>query len=148
MNKGIAFDWVGTLYKRDRGLFSDSERVLCELKQRGYRLGLVSLAKGGVEKRNQELESSGLKPLLDVVIIEETKGTEQYLRCMEALGTTSQTTTVVDDRTIRGIQIGNQLGCQTIWIQTGEYAHEAPTLQTGEPTHRIDSLEQLLDILV
>jgi len=60
---------------------------------------------------------------------------------------TPATTAIVDDRTVRGIQIGNQLGCRTYWIQTGEYAHEMPNEETGEPTARINSIEDLLELL-
>ncbi len=145
--KGVILDWIGTVYQRDQGPFLHSQRVLKELKRRGYRLGLVSLAAAGIDRRTAEVETSNLKPYFDCIIIEGEKGPEQYLRCMEALETSPDTTAIVDDRTDRGIQVGNQLGCTTVWIQKGEYESKLPTLETGEPTHRIDSIDQLLDIL-
>ena len=53
-------------------------------------------------------------------------------------------TLVVDDRSIRGIQIGNQIGCETAWIHNGKYSHEMPNEETGAPYYIIDSVEDLL----
>jgi FMN phosphatase YigB (HAD superfamily) len=144
--KGIIFDWKGTLYEQNKGLFPYSERVLRELKSK-YKIGIVSIAKNGIEARRKELEDSGILKMFDSVIIDTSKTQEHYLRCMEEMGTTPKTTAIVDDRTIRGIKIGNQLGCPTFWIQKGEYAHEIPNKETGEPTYKIDSVEDLLNIL-
>ena len=141
--KGIIFDWIGTLYERDKGLFPYTERVLRELKPK-CKFGLVSLARNRIEARRQELEQSGILHLFDSVIIDISKTPEHYIRCMEEMGTAPETTVIVDDRTVRGIKVGNQLGCQTYWIQKGEYAHEIPNKETGEPTYRIDSIEDLL----
>lgn len=63
------------------------------------------------------------------------------------MGVKPENTLVVDDRTVRGIQIGNHLGCQTAWIQSGQYSGETPNSETGEPTYRINSVEDLLKIL-
>ncbi len=144
--KAIMFDWIGTLYERNIGLFPYSERVLSQLKTR-YKLGLVSLAKSGISVRKAELEQSGIMHMFDSVIIDTSKTQDHYLRCMEQMGTTPETTAIVDDRTQRGIKIGNQLGCQTFWIQKGEYANETPNEETGEPTFRIDSIEDLVKML-
>lgn len=146
MIKGIIFDWIGTLYERDKGLFPYSKRVLQELKSK-FKLGLVSLAKQGVHTRIEELETSGILPYFDSVVIDTQKTSEHYLKCMQEMGTKINTTAIVDDRAFRGIQIGNQLGCRTFWIKKGEYAHEVPNDKTGEPNHRINSVEDLLLLL-
>jgi len=146
MIQGIIFDWIGTLYERNKGLFPYSVRVLQELKPK-YRFGLVSFARNGIEARRKELEESGILHLFDSVIVDTTKTSEHYLRCMKEMGTTPKTTAIVDDRTIRGITAGNRLGCETFWIQQGEHTHEIPNEETGEPTYRINSIEDLLKIL-
>lgn len=144
--KAIIFDWMGTLYEKNKGLYPYSEEVLKNLKQ-GCKLGLVSIAKSGLEKRKQELESSGIMPYFDSVIVDISKTAEHYLRCMREMGTTPETTAIVDDRTLRGIMIGNQLGCKTFWIQKGEYAHELPNEETGRPTFIINSVKDLLELV-
>jgi len=134
------------LYERDKGLFPFSEKVLQTLKQK-YKLGLVSLAKKGIEKRKQEIESTEITPLFDSIIIDTTKTSQHYLKCMKEMRTTPETTIIVDDRTVRGIKVGNQLGCETYWIQKGEYAHELPNAKTGKPNHQINSVEDLIKLL-
>jgi FMN phosphatase YigB (HAD superfamily) len=141
--KGIIFDWVGTLYERGVGLLPYSRKVLKSLKQRDYKLGLVSLAKNGVGNRRRELENSGILPLFDSVIVETIKTKKQYLKCMKEMMISPRTTAIVDDRTVRGIKIGNELGCQTYWVRRGEYANEVPDHETGAPTEIIVSVEDL-----
>ncbi|MBS3066814.1 hypothetical protein J4205_03235 [Candidatus Pacearchaeota archaeon] len=60
--EGIIFDWVGTLYERDKDLFPESYEVIRKLSEK-YNLGLVSIAKKGAENsRWREIELSGLTP--------------------------------------------------------------------------------------
>ncbi len=146
MIQGIIFDWAGTLSQGSRNLFPHSERVLIELRKRGYKLGLVSLAGHGNEKRWEDLRETGVIKYFDSIKVESTKTAEIYLECIKELGLTTETTVIVDDRVLRGISIGKKLSCQTYWIQTGPYSHELPTKETGEPTKRINSVEDLLII--
>ena len=147
MKKAIIWDWIGTLYKRKKGLYPFTKKVLQELKSRGYKFGLVSLTKIGVKARKEELNSSGIMHYFDSIIIDTCKTPKHYKKCMREMGTTSGDTIIVDDRTIRGIKIGNKIGCETYWIQKGEHSQEIPNHKTGEPTYRIDSIKDLLDLL-
>ncbi len=144
--KGIIFDWNGTLYEKKKGLFPKTESTLKTLKQK-YKIGLVTLGKEGVEERRRILERSGILHYFDSVIVDTSKSADHYTRCMNDLGTNPSNTYIVDDRTKRGIMIGNALGCKTFWIQKGEFSHELPDEQTGEPSFRIDSVEDLLRFL-
>jgi HAD superfamily hydrolase (TIGR01509 family) len=145
--EAIIFDWVETLSEGSRSLYPYSKNVLEELRSRGYKLGLISLAGHGNAKRSEDIKATGIEPYLDSVIIDTVKTPEIYLRCIKELGATPETTAVVDDRTLRGIKIGNQIGCQTFWVMSKKYLHEAPNEETGEPTYRINSVEDLLRIL-
>ncbi|MFH1377083.1 MAG: HAD hydrolase-like protein [Candidatus Woesearchaeota archaeon] len=147
MIKGIIFDWVKTLSSGSRSLFPYSERVLKECKKRGYKLGLISLAGRGIEERWEDFRVTGILKYFDSVLVGGEKTEEQFLQCMKEMGTTPETTAIVDDRSIRGIAIGNSLGCTTFWIQKGKWAHEAPNKETGEPTYRINTIEDLLTYL-
>lgn len=144
--RGIIFDWMGTLYEKGRGLFPFTERVLRELKPR-YKLGLVSIARDGIEVRKRQLQESGIIHLFDSVIVDTSKTDAHYLRCMEEMGITPADTAIVDDRTVRGISVGNRLGCTTFWIQVGEYGRELPNSETGEPAFKINSVEDLIGLL-
>ena len=140
--RGIIFDWLETLYERDKGLFPHVKEVLEYLKPH-YKLGLVSIARDGIEKRMKEIKNSGIEGMFDSVIIDVEKGRRQYEQCINEMKLTSKKTAIVDDRTIRGIRIGNELGCMTIWLQKGKYANELPNSETGEPFYTINSIEEL-----
>ncbi len=144
--EGVIFDWVETLSHGKRTLFPFSEKVLRTLKSK-YKLGLVSLAGHGNADRWNDLKVTGVLPYFDSVVVDTTKKSQHYLDCMNIMGTLPRNTAIVDDRTLRGIQIGNELGCVTFWVQKGPYAHELPTPKTGEPTYRIDTVEDLLRYL-
>ena len=146
MIEGIIFDWIGTLYERNKGPFPFSEKVLRELKKK-YKLGLISLAKHDRDKREKEIKDSDLTKYFDFIMIDNTKHSYQYKLCMTQMKTTPENTAIVDDRVIRSIKTGNGLGCQTYWIQKGEYEKELPNKETGEPTFRINSVEDLLTLL-
>ena len=117
MIKAIIFDWVGTLYQFDgKGLFPYSEKVLKKLHT-GYKLSLISITKSDINERRKEIEDNGLTKYLEHIIIDVVEYPEQYLECMRKMGTNPEMTLVVNDR-VEGIEIGNQLGCETIWIRS------------------------------
>ena len=145
MLESIIFDWVGTLYEKGKGLFPYSERVLKELHQK-YKLAVISKAvSDNVETRLKQIK--GLEKYLRVIIADIDKTPKQFIECMKKLEVKPENTLVVDDKIDRGIMIGNRLGCQTYWIKNGEYAHEIPNEETGQPTKIINSVEDLLEIL-
>ena len=145
MIEAIIFDWIGTLYERGRGLFPCSEQILERLHKK-YKLAVISkTVSDNIETRLKQINE--IRHYFDIIIADTEKTAEQYIECIQKLKVKPKNTLVVDDRTNRGIQIGNRLGCQTAWIQEGEYAHETPNEETGEPTYRIKSIENLLEIL-
>ena len=146
MIEAIIFDWAGTLYDKDKkDLFSCSERVLRELRKK-YKLAVISKAvSDSVENRLRQINR--IKRYFEVIIADADKTPEQFIECMRRLNVRPENTLVVDDRTLRGIMIENKLGCLTTWIQNEEYAHEITNEETGEPTYKINSVEDLLTIL-
>ena len=143
--KAIIFDWAGTLYEKNKGLFSYSEDVLQELKPK-YKLAVISKAvSNSVEERLKQI--NGVKHYFDFIIADVDKTPEHYIKCMKKLRVKPKNTLIVDDRTLRGIKIGNKLGCKTAWIQEGEYSNEIPNKETGNPYYTIKSIEDLLTIL-
>lgn len=143
----IIFDWIGVLSAGSKGgIFPYSQRVLQELKPK-YKLGLVSLAGFGNERRVKDIEESGLKRYFDSIVVDTTKKPEHYTQCMNELESYPESTLIVDDRTVRGIQIGNKLGCKTCWVMYEKYLHETPNEETGEPTYRIKSIENIFEVL-
>jgi len=145
MIKAIIFDWVGTLYEKNKGLFPYSEQVLRELRAKNYKLAVISKAVSD-NTRNRLKQIGKIKKYLDVIIVDTDKTAEQYIECMKKLNVRPENVLIVDDRTIRGIKIGNQLGCKTYWVKNGEFANETPNEETGQPTKTIKSEEDLLKI--
>jgi len=155
MIKAVILDWIGTLYQRDIGLFPDSEQTLSALQKKGVRMSLVSLTKND-NSRKVEIESSGLTKYFDHVVINKTKDASQYLMCMHLMNLrhnspneqiSNRNTLLVDDRTLRGIKIGNELQCPTAWIRRGEYSHEIPNQETGQPSYTIETVSDILRII-
>ena len=142
--KAIIFDWAGILYEKNKGLFSYSEDVLRELKPK-YKLAVISkTVSNSVEERLKQID--GVKHYFDFIIADVDKTPEHYTKCMKKLNVKPEDTLVVDDRTLRGIQIGNKLGCKTAWIEKGEYSNEIPNEETENPHYTIKSIEDLLTI--
>jgi hypothetical protein len=50
---------------------------------------------------------------------------------------------MIDDRTVRGIQWGNDKGCQTYWIQQGKFKDELPNEETGQPTQTLSTIGEI-----
>ena len=136
---------MGTLYEREKGLFPYTREVLAELHPE-YKIGLISKRrepKMGFE----ELGKLSLDIYFDSVIIARRKTPIEFKKCLDELGIAPADTLVVGDRTIREIRIGNQLGCTTYWINTGEHSSELPNKKTGQPSYTISSVKDLLLLL-
>jgi len=145
--KAIIFDWIGVLSDGSKGrAYSFSADVLGRLKK-NYKLGLVSLAGNGNGRRENEIRESGLLEYFDAVVVDSEKTHFHYLRCMEKMDVRVKETLIVDDRTVRGIEIGNKLGCETVWVRKGHYPNELPNEKTGNPSYVIDTIEELEGVL-
>lgn len=147
MIKAVIFDWIGTLYDRDNGPFPDAHPTLGELEEKKIKMGLISLSHD-LKKRMNEIHGSGLRGYFyaDSIIVDLEKDAQQYLALIHQMRVSNRETLVVDDRTIRGIKIGNELRCSTAWIPR-EYAHETPNEETGQPTHTISTVKDILKLI-
>ena len=145
--ESIIFDWVGTLYQfNGKGLFPYSESVLKKL-QKKYKLAVISkVVSNDLETRMIQINEIAHYFKVRIVGLDKTQS--DFVRCLKELKTEPENTLVVDDRTIRGIKIGNNLGCKTVWVRKGHYEHETPDKETGNPTHTIDTIENLQGVLV
>ena len=146
--RGIIFDWIGTLVSRDGTPITHALEILTLLTQSGlYDVSVISQA-SNPERRIRDIHASTLNPYITYSRATPQKTPQSYQDMMGLMQTESRSTTVIDDRTIRGIQIGNQLGCRTIWFKNGEHARELPTRETGQPTKTITSLSELIGLLL
>lgn len=51
------------------------------------------------------------------------------------------------DRIMREIEIGNNLGMQTMWYKKGKFVDELPVVKTQEPNYIIQELNEVLNFI-
>ena len=148
MTKLIIFDWGRTLFDNDNNmLFPETKELVAHLAK-NYTLAIVSLAKDGdFERRWRVIRNENLEPHFASILFTAGDKDALYAETLTELAVAPQDTTIVDDRTLRGIAWGNKNGARTIWVKKGKFADELPNETTGEPTHTIRRLDELYSIL-
>jgi FMN phosphatase YigB (HAD superfamily) len=143
--KFIIFDWGGTLHDpMAKELFPGTVEVLDKLSK-AYTLALVSLAKSQpYAERMKSIEENGIVPYFKKILVDEEDKDDLYEKLVRDFNMKPENIAVVDDRTIRGIAWGNRRGTMTVWVKRGRFANELPNEITGEPTHTIEDLNELL----
>jgi len=147
--KTIIFDWGWTLYDpQTKTFFPEALKVVQALAGK-YKLAIVSLATKGqpqIQERNLIIQETGIGKYFKFILFAESNKGKLYEKTLQELGVSAEEAAIVDDRTIRGIRWGNQHGCMTIWLERGKFSNELPNEETGEPTHTIKNLDELLTI--
>jgi len=145
MIRAVIFDWVGTLTSDFETPFPFSEEVLQRLKRK-YKLGLVTLASQGVEKRWQDIINSGLQKYFDFCVVETEKSERQYQECIDKLGVKPADTAVVDDMLVR-CQIAASLGCKAYWVVNNSLIL-SPVHESVDKIEKIDSVNDLINLIL
>lgn len=135
-----------SVFTRRAPLIESARETLTELRDRGYRLALLTKGDPGVQRRR--VEESGLAPLFDAVEIVERK-TPQAIR--ELLGR-------LDAEPERALSVGNSVrsdilpsleaGLQAVWIDAHvwEYEREHDGL-ADQDVVEIENLAELLKVV-
>lgn len=121
-----------------------SERVLNLAS--AYKLAIISEKVPGIAEI-RFLQVNGKIKYFDTLPVNETKNGEQYVECIKKLNVKPENILIVDDELDRGIKIGNELGCQTYWINNEKYPSIIQSTETGQPTKIINSIKDLVNIL-
>lgn len=108
-----------------------SERVLNLAS--AYKLAIISEEVPGIAEI-RFLQVNGKIKYFDTLSVNETKNGEQYVECIKKLNVKPENILIVDDELDRGIKIGNELGCQTYWINDERDAHKTLNQETGQPS--------------
>jgi len=147
--KAVIIDWARTLYDNDQGrLFPDSLQVVQSLSKH-YALAIVSLVvTGTVEQRWRVIDANNLRPYFRSILFVKENKDEAYQRVLRELNVPIEQVAIIDDRVIRGITWGNRHRAVTIWVQRGKFSNELPTVETGQPTHTVTTLQSVLPILL
>jgi len=147
MIKAVVFDYGRTLLDRETNkFFPEAFKLLEDLKQKGYKLGLVSKTKNTPD-RAEEIVETGLADNFDAVITTYVKKEENFKELAGDLDIKPSEMLIVGDR-IRGeIVIGNKIGSKTVWLKKGLFAKQPPRNNQEKPTYTINELAELSLIL-
>jgi FMN phosphatase YigB (HAD superfamily) len=147
--KTVFFDWGRTLWDPEsKTLYRDAHEILSYLKNKGYRLFVVSLViTTTIEERLAALKTNGLEKYFSGVYFTLNNKNALYDKVCAENSILAKDLTIVDDRVIRGISWGNKFGATTIWFQNGKFSFEPPDALTGKPAFTIHSLAELKTIL-
>ncbi len=130
----------------------DAEPVLEELKQRGYRLGIVSNA-GDDQDVQTLIDHAGIRNFFDVILSSAAQGIRKpnpriFLTALDALGVSPERAVMVGDTLGADILGAHNAGMVAIWItrradKAANRAHE----ETIHPEAVIETLSELPALL-
>jgi FMN phosphatase YigB (HAD superfamily) len=137
--KTVIFDWKRTLYNpEEKSLIDGSLDILSFLKDKGISLAVVG--KGDTDMY-EEVDRLGVKDYFSHVAFREgTKDSDLFKEVVDLAGPSE--TIFIGDRVRSELEVGNQLGCRTIWVKQGKFADETPENSHQEPTYTVASLTE------
>jgi putative hydrolase of the HAD superfamily len=142
--KTVIFDWKQTLYNPDeKKLIDGAIDILSFLKDKGISLAVIG--KGASDMYN-EVECLGIKEYFDHIAFREgTKDAKLFEEVVAKAG--ADQTVFIGDRVRSELEVGNSLGCKTIWVRQGKFADEEPENKNQEPTYIVSSLNEAQDLI-
>ncbi len=152
MIKAVIFDWGRTLFDPDeKKELPGSVDILLYCKEKNLKVCVASLVrppKTSIEERKNQIRDLVLGKYIDIFYVSEDKEKDVILdQLVSDLSLPKEDILLVDDRVVKSIKYGNKHGHPTAWLQNGMFANELPNSETGTPTHIIDSLSKLKDII-
>ncbi len=137
------------LYQRVVNVAPEAISTLGELRQRGYKLGLVSNFCNLPEVAYQNIRQVGLLDYFDQTILSCEIGLRKpapaiYQQMLDRLGVAANTVLFVGDRLIEDVQGPQKLGMRG--VQTRQFRQDEPNPRI-QPDAIVDRLDQILDLL-
>ncbi len=129
--------------------YADTLSVLETLRERDYKIGLVTNAMQPMWMRDIELEAYGILPFLDARITSGDAGVMKphpaiYEKVLSQLGVAADTAVFVGDRPANDIAGANEAGMISIWMKPFHLDHE---LEGVVPDYTVTQLSEILPIL-
>jgi len=130
------------------------DEVLTELKQRGYKLGVISNTVTSREEHVRiALRRIDCEKYFDVVVTSVDVGCNKpdkkvFLTALKRLGVKPKEAVMVGDRIKTDILGGNRIGMKTVLFKWNKRYQEETTSQEEKPTYIIKSLKELLKLLL
>lgn len=127
-------------------IFPNSERLLIELKNRGYIVGVIT--NGPSYLQNHKMDTSGLRPYCDIVVVSGDVGIHKpdprlFVHVADRVGLAPEECVYVGDHPVNDIQGALAAGMKAIrmnfgWFQDQDLREDVPV---------IDDIIQVLDCL-
>lgn len=129
-------------------LFPDTHRVIDKLKERGFRIGLVT--NGAADTQRAKIDRFDLTRRFDHIQIEEEVGfgkpdERAYLHAMATLGATPSETWMIGDNLEWEVEAPQRLGIYSVWYNATD--DELPSAKQVRPDLIIRCLSDLLAYL-
>jgi len=130
--------------------YPDTVPTLLKLRDKGYRLGVVS--EGRAVKQWQKLVQLGAQHIPHLVIISEELGLEAldsslFKAVLERIDAQPRETIFVGSKLEPDIASANGLGVITVRIRKGKNRIETPERDEATPKYEIDRLSEIFDVI-
>lgn len=129
-------------------LFEGVKEVLQELRERGYRLVLLSEGSEALQKKT--LETHELNQYFDDIVLCNRKDKQCFSDVKNCWNRTDEgaelKVIVVGDGIERDIEPGNEIGAVTVW-KPGDFNPGIPSSGAKKPDYSTDDIRKLLSIL-
>lgn len=137
------------LYERIVSVAPEAISTLRELRQRGYKLGLVSNFCNLPEVAYENIRQVGLLEYFDQTVLSCEAGLRKpalalYQQMLDRLDVPGEATIFVGDRLIEDVQGPQKLGMRG--VQTRQFRQDEPNPQI-KPDAIVDRLDQILDLV-
>ncbi|MCC8023623.1 MAG: HAD family hydrolase [Clostridiales bacterium] len=111
-------------FGRFTSVFPEAEAMLSELKRRGYRLGIVT--NGPARLQNAKLDTSGLRPYMDTIVVSGQFGIHKpdrriFDHAAANLGVDNARCLYVGDHPVNDIQGALGAGMRAVWMSYGTF---------------------------
>jgi putative hydrolase of the HAD superfamily len=119
-------------YANVSGLYPDAGATLNYLKEKGYRLGLITDTDGRPGIKSKRLKRFDFIGLFDVVVVggEDTSRTkpspEPFLLAASKLGLRAEECAVVGDKPFTDIKGAKAAGMRAVWVKRRDWGIEEP----------------------
>jgi putative hydrolase of the HAD superfamily len=129
------------------------DEVLAELKQRGYKLGIITNTVTSREEHVRiALRKIGCEKYFDAVVTSVDMGCNKpdkkiFSTALKRLGVKPEEAVMVGNQVLTDVVGGNRIGMKTILLKWNQRFPEKITSPEEQPTHIIKSLEDLPRIL-
>lgn len=136
-------------HSEDEVPYPDVVSTLMELKQRGYKLGVIANQNYGTEQR---LKNWDLHHFFEVIAASAELGVAKpdpaiFEWALKQADCRPQDAVMIGDRMDNDIAPANRLGIHTVRLKRGLGAYHEPQSDDETPEYTISMLEELLDLL-